>query len=202
MSAPQGFASRIAWHWQRNPKVGLWIMWWAMVCFYQLFGIVFCLMTRVMPPPKPWWDQARILQWFGDNHHGLLWGFGIIFLVSGVVSSSNALIAYSMRRMSVSRVFAYSYLAIYSLATLPGMLLTALLLSVGAMRPDRDPAIICALYDAGFTAFIGTMGVFLIGTSVWMLAVMLDQPRVVWGAIALLTGSLIVRLRQRRDGGV
>lgn len=41
---------------------------------YQLFGVVFVLMTRVMPLPKPWWDHARIAQWFADDHHGLLWG--------------------------------------------------------------------------------------------------------------------------------
>lgn len=180
LAPPQsaGTWTRIAWHWKNNPKVELSIMWWAMVGFYQLFGIVFALMTKVMPPPKPWWDQARIVQWFSDNHYGLLWGFGIIFLVSGITASMNALIAYSMRRMSVSRAFAYSYLAIYSLSSLPGMLLTAILLTVGALRPDRDPAIICLIYDASFTAFVGTMGVFLIGTSVWMLAVMLDKNRV------------------------
>jgi len=169
---------RVAWHCKNNPKIELWIMWWAMFCFYQLFGIVFALMTRVMPPPKPWWDHARIVQWFNDNHYGLLWGFGIIFLVAGITASMNALIAYSMTRMSVSRVFSYIYLAIYSLSTLPGMLLTAILLTVGALRPDRDPAIISWIYDAAFTGFVGTMGVFFIGTSVWMLAVLLDKNRV------------------------
>lgn len=180
LAPPQAMSSwgRVVWHWHHNPKVELWIMWWAMVCFYQLFGIVFALMTRVMPPPKPWWDQAHVVQWFNDNHNGLLWGFGIIFLVSGITASMNALIAYSMKRMSVSRVFSHIYIAVYSLSTLPGMLITSILLTVGAMRPDRDPAVISWLYDAGFTAFIGTMGVFLIGTSVWMLAVLLDKNRV------------------------
>ena len=106
-------------------------------------------MTRVMPPPKPYWDHARIAQWFSDNHTGLLVGFGIIFLVSGMVPGCNAIIAYSMRRMSVSRAFAYSYIAIYSLSAIPGMLLAAIFLSVGAMRPDRDPTLIAWLYDAG-----------------------------------------------------
>ncbi len=175
---PHGSWSRIAWHWRHNPKVELWIMWWAMFSFYQLFGIVFVLMTRVMPPPKPWWDQARVVQWFSDNHDGLLWGFGIIFLISGLVAACNALIAYSMHRMSVSKVFAYSYIAIYSLSTLPGMLLTAILLTVGALRPDRDPVLISLIYDASFTAFVGTMGVFLIGTAVWMTAILLDRNRV------------------------
>ena len=175
---PSGFLRKIAWHWHHDPKVELWIIWWAMVSFYQLFGIVFVGMTRVMPPANPSWDEARIVQWFSDNHTGLLVGFGIIFLVSGLVPGCNAIIAYSMQRMSVSRAFAYSYIAIYSLSAIPGMLFAAILLSVGAMRPDRDPRLIAWLYDAGFLTFVGTLGVFLIGTLVWMIAILIDKNRV------------------------
>ena len=128
---PSGFFRKIAWHWRHDPKIELWIIWWAMVSFYQLFGIVFVGMTRVMPPANPSWDETRIVQWFGDNHTGLLVGFGIIFLVSGLVPGCNAIIAYSLRRMSVSRAFVYSYIAIYSLSTIPGMLFAAILLSGG-----------------------------------------------------------------------
>ena len=90
----------------------------------------------------------------------------------------NALIAYSMRRMSVSRAFAYSYLVIYALSTLPGMLLLGIALTVGAMRPDRDPALIRWLYDFAFLSFSGTMGVFLVGSLLWMVAILLDKNRV------------------------
>jgi hypothetical protein len=175
---PSGLFRKIAWHWRHDPKIELWILWWAMVAFYQLFGVVFVLMAHVMPPAPPYWDEARIVQWFGDHHTGLLVGFGIIFLVAGVTASSNAIIAYSMRRMSVSRAFAYSYIVIYSLSAIPGMLLAAILLSVGAMRPDRDPKLIAWLYDAGFLTFVGTLGVFLIGTLVWMIAILIDENRV------------------------
>ena len=44
------------------------------------------------------------------------------------------------------------------------------------------------------------LGLAIAGFAAAVLAVLLDQPRVVWGAIALLTGSLIVRLLQRRGG--
>jgi hypothetical protein len=46
------------------------------------------------------------------------------------------------------------------------------------------------------------LGLAIAGFAAAVLAVLLDQPRAVWGAIALLTGSLIVRLLQRRNGGV
>ncbi|MDB5973114.1 MAG: hypothetical protein JWQ90_5564 [Hydrocarboniphaga sp.] len=175
---PSGRFDRIAWHWRNDPKVALWIIWYAMVFFYNLFGVVFVVMTRVMPPPKPWWDTPRVVQWFSDNHTGLLVGFGIIFMVAGLVAACNALIGYSMRRMSVSPAFAYSYIAIYSLSATPGMLLTAIALTVGAMRPDRDPKLIQWLYDFAFLAFDGTMGVFLIGSLVWMIAILIDKNKV------------------------
>jgi hypothetical protein len=175
---PRGLLGRMNWHWRYDPKIELWIIWWAMVIFYQLFGVVFVGLTHVMPPPQPWWDQTRIVQWFNDHHYGELVGFGIIFLIAGVVAACNALIAYSMRRMSVSRAFAYSYIAIYSLSTIPGLLLTAIALTVGAMRPERDPALISWIYDLGIMAFDGTMGVFLVGTYVWMIAILIDKNRV------------------------
>ena len=83
-----------------------------------------------------------------------------------------------MRRMSVSRAFAYAYLVIYALATLPGMLLMGVACTVGAMRPDRSPELMSWLYDFAFLSFEGTMGVFLIGSLVWMLAILLDENRV------------------------
>jgi hypothetical protein len=173
-----GVFTKIRWAWRHDRNYELKMTWWALVVFYQLFGIVFAIMTRVMPPPKPWWSDARVVQWFADNRSGLLWGFGIIFLISGLVAAQNALIAYSIRRMSVSRAFAYSYIAIYSLSTIPGLLFCAIMCVVGAMRPDRDPALIHWLYDTAMLTFNGTMGVFLVGTIVWMIAILLDKNRV------------------------
>ena len=61
------------------------------------------------------------MRWFDDHDLGILAGFAVVFLVAGMCAPMNALLAYSMRRMSVSRVFPYSYLIIYSLAAIPGM---------------------------------------------------------------------------------
>jgi hypothetical protein len=169
---------RIAWHCRHNPKRELWLAWWTMVVFYQLFFLVFFAITRVQPPPNPGWDPPRVAQWFHDHHYGLLIGFGIIFVVTGLTAAANALIAYSMRRMSVSRAFAYSYLVLYSLSAVPGMLLMCIALTVGAMRPDRDPELISWLYDFAFLSYTGTMGVFLIGSVVWMVAILIDKNRV------------------------
>jgi hypothetical protein len=179
LEPPSGsLLGRFAWHCGHNPKRELWFAWWTTVIFYQLFFLVFFVLTRVQPPPNPAWDAPRVVQWFHDNHDGLLVGFAIMFVITGMTAPTNALIAYSMRRMSVSRAFGYSYLVLYSLSAIPGMLLMCIVLTVGAMRPDRDPELISWLYDFAFLSFVGTMGVFLIGSLVWMLAILLDKNRV------------------------
>ena len=97
-----------------------------MVVFYQLFGLLFFVDHAHHAPAEALVGRRRrVVQWFDDNRGGLLIGFAIVFVISGMTAIMNALIAYSMRRMSVSRAFAYSYLVIYSLSTLPGMLLDA-----------------------------------------------------------------------------
>ncbi len=149
-----------------------------MVVFYNLYGVLFFVVTRVQPPPSPAWDTPTVVQWFNDHDLGILAGFGIVFLIAGMCAPMNALLAYSMRRMSVSPVFAYSYLIIYALSAVPGMLVMAIAMTVGALRPDRDPELIQWLYDFAFLSFSGTMGVFLIGSLVWMVAILLDKNRV------------------------
>jgi hypothetical protein len=192
-AAPSGpLLRRIAWHARHDPKRELWIAWWTMLVFYQLFGVLFFGVTRAQPPPHPWWEPTRVAQWFDDHRYGLLIGFAFVFLISGMTALMNALIAYSMRRMSVSRAFAYAYLVIYALSTLPGMLVFGIALTVGAMRPDRDPELIRFIYDFAFMTFNGTMGVFLIGSLVWMAAILLDGNRVFpkWFAYLNLCNAL------------
>jgi hypothetical protein len=169
---------RFVWNFRHHPKRELWFAWWVTIVFYQLYGLLFFVVTRVQPPPSPGWDTPRVVQWFSDHHLGILAGFGVVFLVAGMTAPTNALIAYSMRRMSVSPIFGCSYLVMYSLSAVPGMLVMAIAMTVGAMRPDRDPELIHWLYDFAFLSFTGTMGVFLIGSLVWMLAILIDKNRV------------------------
>lgn len=170
--------SRFIWHCRHNPKRELWFAWWATIVFYNLFAVAFFVLSRTQPPPDPGWDSQRVATWFNHNHYGILIGFGIMFLITGMTAPTNALIAYSMRRMSISRAYGYSYLVLYSLSAIPGMLLMCIALTVGAMRPDRDPELTSWLYDFAFLSFVGTMGVFLIGSLVWMLAILIDTNRV------------------------
>ncbi|MET0385547.1 MAG: hypothetical protein ABW321_06295 [Polyangiales bacterium] len=177
-SVPAASVSRRVARLRDHPKLDLWIAWWGMVIFYIMFGVVFVLMTKVMPPPGPDWSTERVVQWFRDTHDGLLVGFGIIYLITGMAALCNALIGYSMWRMSVSKAFPIAYIVLYSLSAIPGMLFCAILLTVGALRPDRDPQLLVWLYEAAFLTFVGTMGIFLLGTLVWLIAVLNDKHRV------------------------
>ena len=163
---------------RHDEKRELWIGWWTLVVFYNLYGVLFFVIARTQPPPSPSLAPAEIARWFADRRDGLLYGYAIVSIVGGATAIMNATLAYTMWRMSVSRAFAYSYLVIYALATLPGMLIMGVVCTVGAMRPDRDPALLGWLYDFAFLSFEGTMGVFLLGSLVWMLAVLLDENRV------------------------
>ncbi|WP_454787938.1 hypothetical protein [Mycolicibacterium lutetiense] len=170
--------SRLRWNLRYHPKRELWFAWYVMVFFYQLYGVLFFFVTRVQPPPSPAWDTPTVVHWGTDHRFGVLAGFGVVFLITGLCAPMNALLAYSMRRMSVSPVFAYSYLIMYSLSAIPGMLVMAIVMTAAALRPDRDPEIIHWLYEFAFLSFSGTMGVFLIGSLVWMAAILLDKNRV------------------------
>jgi hypothetical protein len=178
--------------WCQHPKFELWVALSSMVVFYNFYFIIFFLVARVQPPPDPSMALPQIVEWFASRQHGLMIGFGMIFIVTGLTVAANALIAYSMWRMSVSRAFAYSYILIYSLSAVPGMLLTCIALVAGAMRPDRDPETLRWLYDFAFMAFDGTMGVFLIGSIIWMTAILLDKNRVLpkWFAYLNLCNAL------------
>jgi hypothetical protein len=169
---------RFTWHCRHNPKRELWFAWWATVIFYNFFTISFFVLSRTQPPANPALDAPEAAQWFRDNHYGILVGFAIMFLVTGMTAPQNALIAYSMRRMSISRVYGYSYLVLYALSAVPGMLLLCIVLTVGALRPDRDPELQQWLFDLGFLSYVGTMGVFLIGSLIWMVAILIDKNRV------------------------
>jgi hypothetical protein len=178
--------------WRTDPKRELWLAWYATLVFYTLYTITFFVLTRTQPPSPPWYSVHQISGWFAQHHQGLLVGFALIFIFGGLSATSIALITYSIRRMSVSRAFAYSYLMIYAVAAVPGFLFICVAMTTGALRPDRNPALQGWLYDLGYLSFSGTMGVFLVGSLIWMTAILLDTNGVFpkWFAYLNLCNAL------------
>ncbi len=158
----------------RGPKRELWLAWYVTVAFYGLYTVVFFGLSRTQPPGRPDLGADQAVAWFADRHWGLLIGFGLIFVLGGFSAVPLALITYSIRRMSVSPAFAYSYLVLYAIAAIPGFLFICVAMTSAVLRPDRSPAHTQWLYDLGFLSFVGTMGVFLIGSLIWMAAILLD----------------------------
>jgi hypothetical protein len=177
-ACPSSPFGQIAWHWRYDQKIDLWLAWWCMVIFYSLFGVIFVLMAHVIPPPSPAYSKVEILQWFEVHGAGVISGFALTFLITGMAALSNGLIAYSMSRMTVSKAYPTAYIILYSLSALPGMLLCAILFTVAALRPERNFDLILWLYDGAMLTFVGTMGIFLLGTLVWLIAVLIDKNRV------------------------
>jgi hypothetical protein len=173
-----GSLSTLRWHVRHNPKRELWLSWYVLVIFYNIYFLMIFVVSRAQPPPDPGWDLAGQIHWFQSRHWGLLVGMAVITAILGAITINNALIAYSMRRMSVSPVFAYTYLLIYTFSGVPGQLLLCVALVAGAYRPDRSPELMGWLYDFAFLSFSGTMGVFLIGSLIWMVAILIDKNRV------------------------
>jgi hypothetical protein len=158
-----------------GPKRELWLAWYVTVAFYGLYSVIFFAVARVQPPGRPWLAPDQTVDWFADRRWGLLVGFALIFVLGGFSAVAIALITYSIRRMSVSPVFAYSYLILYAVSAVPGFMFICVAMTCGAMRPERNPIMQQWLYDFGFLSFVGTMGVFLIGSLVWMVAILLDE---------------------------
>lgn len=159
-------------------KTDLWICWWILPAFYTLFGIIFVVLTRVMPPPRPGVDDAQIVAFF--HHHALTIkiGFAILMVAIGFGSITNGLVAYQMRRMSVSPVLSYSYIATLAVGALPGCLFCAFSFLAAVYRPDRDPHLIALLYDLGLLTFIGSLGCFAANYLVLAIAIFLDRNNI------------------------
>ena len=74
------------------------------------------------------------------------------------------MVGYHMKRMSVSPVFAYSYIASLSVGALPGCLFCGFSFLTAAYPPRRDPQLLGLLYDMGLLSFIGSLGCFSTST--------------------------------------
>ena len=163
----------------RQPKkTDQWIIWWTIPIFYNLFGLIFVVLTRVMPPPKPDLSPEQIVAFF--HHHALTIkiGFGLLMVVIGLASWANGLVALQMKRMSVGSIWAYVCIAALAVGALPGCIFAAFSFLAAVFRPDRDPQIMVLLYDMGLLMFIGSLGCFSIQYLVFALAILFDKNKV------------------------
>jgi hypothetical protein len=161
--------------WTRIPKIDQRIAWWTIPIFYNLFGLIFVVLTRVMPPPRPDVGPAQIVDFFHAHSLTIRIGFAILMVAIGFTGVANGLIALQIKRMSVSPVFAYCYVASLVVGAIPGCVLPAFAFVAAAFRPDRDPDIMVMLYDWCLLSFVGSLGCFVAQNTVLALAIFLDR---------------------------
>jgi hypothetical protein len=159
-------------------KRDLWFCWWVLPFFYSFFGLIFVLLTRVMPPPSPHKSDEQISAFFHAHGTTIQLGFAILMVVIGGSGILNGFVAYEMKRMSVTPVFAYTYIATLAVGAIPGCLMCAFSFLVASFRPDRDPHIVAMLYDVALLTFVGSLGCFAAQYLTLGIAILLDRNEI------------------------
>jgi hypothetical protein len=173
-----GLRDKLAWHWNHNHQIELWIVWWSMPVFYQIFTIAYFVFARTQPPPPPAWDVPQIQQWMALRHGGIDIGYLMFYLTIGLPGWHIGLIGVLLKRMSISPAYAYAYIGTMAAGTLPGAMLNGIGYSLLLLRPDRDPDALHFLYEFANLTFVGTMGVFFIGSCILVVAILLDRNEI------------------------
>jgi len=157
-----------------NPKLDQWICFWSIPVFYVLFGIIFVMLGRIMPPPTPTMSTADIVAFMTSPNLSL--AVVLLALSLGMYALNSGLMLTQMKRMEgVSPALRYAYIAVLGVGGLPGCLFPGYMFALGAFRPEYDPDILAMLYDLGFLCFVGSLGCFVIQYVVFTIAVFLDR---------------------------
>jgi hypothetical protein len=159
-------------------KLDVWICWWVLPVFYTLFGVIFVLLTRVMPPPSPGKSTAEIVAYFEAHSLTIKIGFALLMLVIGLAGVTNGLVAYQMKRMSVNPWFADAYIGTLAVGAIPGCLFAGFSFLTAVFRPDRDPELIALRYDVALLTFVGSLGCFATNYLIFAIAIFLDRNHI------------------------
>jgi hypothetical protein len=163
---------------ERVGKRDIWIVFWIVPFFYTAFGIIFFMLARVMPPPRPDVTTATMVHFFDVHSTTIKIGFGLLVLIVGGAGVANGIVVYHMKRMTTGSVLAYAYMGALAVGALPGCLLVAFCFLTAVYRPDRDPELIALLYDLGLLSYVGSLGCF---TTAWIalaIAILYDKNQI------------------------
>jgi hypothetical protein len=172
-----------------------------MIATFAMFLAMWVLMG-FLPPLAPSLGTAELAAIYRANGTGIIVGGIVLMLAASLYMPFFAALATLIKRMeSPSTVWTYTMLASTLLGFVP-LLVSELLFSTAAYRPERPDELIQALSDLGFILFVGPA---LPGT-VQMLslafAVLGDRQREpvfprwvgflsIWTAVLTVPGSLI-----------
>jgi hypothetical protein len=161
----------------RSPKLDQWICYWSIPFFYTLFGLIFVLLARVMPPQSPTASVDEVLSYMKAPKLAI--GMALLALTLGLASLSSGVIVVQMKRMEgVSPVLPYAYLTSLAVAGVPGCLFPGFVFALGVFRPEYSSQIQRMLFDVGFMSFVGSLGCFIVQYLVFAIAIFLDRRRI------------------------
>lgn len=159
--------------WHRNKKLDQYLCFWSVPVFYNLFGLVFVPLSWMMPPRSPDSSMQEIVDFMQSPN--LLIASTILILSLGLSAVANACYVVQMKRMSISPVFRYAFMAGSMTGAIVGCLFPMFCFGLGAFRPGYDPEILAMLYDFGYLSFIGSLGCFCLNWMLLSLAIILDK---------------------------
>lgn len=182
-----------------NPKLDQWICFWSIPVFYGLFGLIFVLYGRIMPPPMPSMSEERIIAFMGSSD--LKIAVVLLALSLGMYALNSGLMLTQMKRMvGVSPVLRYAYIGVLGVGGIPGCLVPGYMFALGAFRADYDPSILVMLYDLGFLCFVGSLGCFIIQYLMFAMAIFLDKSQLfpkwlgyftIWAMVTEFVAALV-----------
>ena len=162
--------------WYQSKKLDQYICFWSVPVFYSLFGLVFVPLSYMMPPRSPASLLPEIVAFMQSPN--LLIACTILILVLGLSAVANACYMVQIRRMSVSPVFLFAFMAGSIVGAVVGCLFPMFCFGLGAFRQGYDPQILAMLYDFGYLSFIGSLGCFCLNWAMLGLATLLDKNNI------------------------
>ncbi len=162
--------------WYKSKKLDQYICFWSVPVFYTLFGLVFVPLSYMMPPRSPDAPIEEIVAFMQSPN--LLIACAILILSVGLSGVANACYMVQMKRMSVSPVFRFAFMAGSIFGAIVGCLFPMFCFGLGAFRPGYDPQIMALLYDLGYLSFIGSLGCFCLNWGMLSLSILLDKNNI------------------------
>jgi hypothetical protein len=127
-----------------------------------VFTVGFWFLAHYLPPPSPNAGASDIAALYQQNTGQIRLGMFLMMACSGLVAPFIAVIAVQMKRMEGGAgVLTYTQLSAGTVGIL-FLILPALVWTVAAFRPERDPNLILLLNDMGWIFFLMPFGTFTV----------------------------------------
>lgn len=174
---------------------------WSGPVFVAGFTVGFWFLAHYLPPPSPNVSATDIAALYQQHTGQIRLGMFLMMACSALVAPFVAVISVQMKRMEDGAgVLTYTQLSAGTVGIL-FLILPALLWTVAAFRPERDPNLILLLNDMGWIFFLMPFGTFVIQNLAIGIAILANSgPQIfprwagyfnLWVAVLFIPGGLL-----------